>query len=139
MSGIMCEHCGHKITEEFRFRMFTSEENMRKARLERPIRWVHIAEGRRVKAYPTGVVCDAMYYGNTCMHLDKRVVSIEQKPIGCNCQKPALSRELEEFCFMCDKPLYDRMPSQGIDMEDHMEWHRQHPHKWKNGKQAKVD
>jgi|GEM_PF-3973310 hypothetical protein len=138
MSGIMCKNCGHKITEEFRFRMFVSEEQMRKARLERPIRWVHIAEVRRVKAYPTDVVCDAMYYGNTCMHLPT-LYREGQKPVGCGCQSPALSRELEEFCFLCDKPLYDIMPSQGIDMLDHREWHRQNPTKWKNGKQGKVD
>jgi len=107
--------------------MFSTDVDMRKARLERPIRWVHIAEVRRVKAYPTGIICDAMYHGGVCMHIDNKVTSIEQKPIGCNCQNPELSRELEEFCYICDKPLYDIMPSQGIDMLDHQEWHKQNP------------
>ena len=127
MGGIMCKTCGHQITEAYRFMMFSSEEEMRRERIARPIRWVHIANVHRVKAYPTGVICDAMYFGNECMQLDKRVISDEQRPKGCGCQQPRLSMELETFCWICDKPLYDIMPSQGIDMKDHQEWHKQHP------------
>ena len=127
MGGIQCKNCGHQITESFRFEMFSSEEEMRIARLKRPIKWIHIAKTFRVKAFPTGIICDAMYYGNACMHLHNKVTSTEQKPLGCNCQNPEIDKALEEFCYFCDKPLYDIMPSQGIDMADHLEWHKQNP------------
>lgn len=95
MGGIICKNCNHQITEAYRFQMFSSEQEMKEAARQRPIRWVHIDHSRRVRAFPTGVVCDAMYYGNTCMasRRDTGIFLPDQKPQGCKCQSPTIGAE----------------------------------------------